>query len=86
MTLLQAQALGLGFNTLSAAQIYERRNGVSIKEFGLIAHPTVPFLGASPDGIVQNSSNPLVPKGTMLEIKCPPTRVIDGVVPEHYKI
>lgn len=69
-----------------ATQIYEKRNSVKIKEFGLIAHPTVPFLGASPDGIVEISDNLDVPKGTMLEIKCPPTRVIDGIVPKNYLI
>jgi putative phage-type endonuclease len=59
-----------------AIQIYEARNGVHIDEFGLVPHSTIPFLGASPDGI----SN----KGIMLEIKCPPKRKIVGIVPHHY--
>ena len=35
-----------------ATEIYERRNGVRVVEFGLLPHPTISFLGASPDGIV----------------------------------
>ena len=69
-----------------ATQIYENRNRVKIKEFGLIAHPVIPFLGASPDGIVEHSDNISVSKGTMLEIKCPPTRQITGEIPIHYLI
>ena len=32
-------------------------------------HPSIPFLGASSEGIT--------PEGMMLEIKCPPVRKID---------
>lgn len=47
-------------------------------EYGMICHPTIPFLGASPDGILFD--------GTMVEIKCPPTRQIEPneVVPYYY--
>jgi putative phage-type endonuclease len=47
-------------------------------EYGMICHPTIPFLGASPDGILFD--------GTMIEIKCPPTRQIEEneVVPYYY--
>lgn len=60
-----------------ATEIYERRNGVRVVEFGLLPHPTISFLGASPDGIVfgchgdcpgaQAKPSPL--DGHMLEIK-----------------
>ena len=46
--------------------IYEQRNNARVIEFGLMPHPSIPFLGASPDGIT--------PEGMMLEIKCPPVR------------
>tara|TARA_B100000929_G_scaffold291053_1_gene287571 strand:+ start:1674 stop:3119 length:1446 start_codon:yes stop_codon:yes gene_type:complete len=60
-----------------AIGIYEsRHNYIKVYEFGLIAHPTVSCLGASPDGIT--------PEGTMIEIKCPPKRVITGIVPHEY--
>lgn len=59
-----------------AKQIYELRYDKHVDEYGLIQHPTIPILGASPDGISTN--------GIMLEIKCPPKRKITGVVPPHY--
>jgi putative phage-type endonuclease len=59
-----------------AQRLYTARTGLEVQEFGLIPHATIPFLGASPDGIT--------PNGRMLEIKCPSKRVIDGNVPQHY--
>ena len=59
-----------------AVQIYERRNGTHVQEFGLIQHPEYSFLGASPDGITAD--------GVMLEIKCPPKREINGIIPSGY--
>ena len=59
-----------------AKQIYELRNDVEVFEFGCIKHPTINFLGASPDGITND--------GIMLEIKCPSSRVIDGIIPTGY--
>lgn len=62
-----------------AVQIYCSRYREEVLEFGMIQHPTIPFLGASPDGIIERT-------GTMLEIKCPVSRVIDGSIPRHYEI
>lgn len=59
-----------------AIQIYEHRNKCPVIEFGCIRHPIHHFLGASPDGIT--------PDGVMVEIKCPSSRVIDGVIPDGY--
>ena len=59
-----------------AKQIYEFRNNTYVHEFGCIKHPTIDFLGASPDGITND--------GIMLEIKCPSSRVIDGIIPTGY--
>ena len=53
-----------------AISIYERRHNTHVEEFGLLLHPTIDFLGASPDGITR--------EGIMLEIKCPYSRQIDG--------
>ena len=55
-----------------AIQMYERRTKTKIHEFGLLIHDTIPFLGASPDGITDD--------GIMVEIKCPVSRVINGNV------
>tara|TARA_B100001964_G_scaffold239445_1_gene306898 strand:+ start:138 stop:1379 length:1242 start_codon:yes stop_codon:yes gene_type:complete len=60
-----------------ANKIYEARNNVSVIEFGCIKHPTVDFLGASPDGIT--------PDGVMVEIKCPYRRKIIGIPPKYYE-
>jgi len=52
-----------------AQKLYSQMNaGVFVHEFGLLKHPTVSFLGASPDGITD--------LGVMLEIKCPWRRKI----------
>ena len=59
-----------------AIQIYEHRNKTQVIEFGCIRHPTIHHLGASPDGITAD--------GVMVEIKCPSSRVIDGIIPDVY--
>lgn len=56
--------------------IYQHRNKVEVLEFGCLRHPSLHFLGASPDGIT--------PDGIMLEIKCPVSRKITGIPPHHY--
>jgi putative phage-type endonuclease len=61
-----------------ACAIYEKRNFTHVNDFGLLRHPNIDFLGASPDGISD--------QGIMLEIKCPYARKIDGTVPEQYYI
>jgi len=59
-----------------AVLIYKNRNNVDVLEFGCLRHPSIPFLGASPDGIT--------PDGIMLEIKCPTSRKITGIPPRYY--
>jgi putative phage-type endonuclease len=59
-----------------ACDIYSRRYGVVVNEFGLLRHPTIAFFGASPDGITD--------QGVMLEIKCPFKRKITGEIPLQY--
>eukprot|EP00873_Tetraselmis_striata_P043838 jgi/Tetstr1/464102/TSEL_008907.t1 len=59
-----------------ACELYERRTGARVHEFGLLPHRTIEGFGASPDGITD--------MGIMLEIKCPFTRVITGEVPGAY--
>lgn len=51
-----------------ACGIYKKRMQCEVHEFGLLKHPTIPFFGASPDGITD--------LGVMLEIKCPLKREI----------
>lgn len=64
----------------SATMIYSHRMNVKVREFGLMMHPTISFLGASPDGIASNEKlNGGKSKhiGRMLEIKCPFKRRIN---------
>jgi putative phage-type endonuclease len=69
-----------------AIDIYARRNNVVVHEYGCIPHPTLPYFGASPDGICDYSSNNKNYIGRMLEIKCPKSRPITGIIPEHYEL
>lgn len=60
-----------------AISMYEKRRNVKVLDFGLMIHPDIPWLGASPDGITAD--------GICLEVKAPLTRQIEsGVVPHHY--
>jgi len=61
-----------------ATEIYEKHNKLQVLEFGLMPHPTLEWLGASPDGITD--------KNVMLEIKCPFRRKITGIPPFYYWI
>jgi len=61
-----------------AQSVYSAINSdLAIYEFGLLRHPTISHIGASPDGISE--------MGVMVEIKCPWKRKIqEGSVPLQY--
>jgi len=63
---------------------YTHTYKTTVGEFGCIRHPTVPFLGASPDGINIDPTSDRF--GRMLEIKNPVSREITGVPKEEYWI
>jgi len=77
-----------------AIMIYEIIYNSKVGEFGLIQHPTISYLGASPDGIsmsltLDGKINKYL--GRMLEIKCPPARKIinygkikGNICPDYY--
>lgn len=56
------------------------RDGAQIHELGRIQHRTIPGLAASPDGLY--TAGPL--SGSLVEIKCPITRVIGTEIPFDY--
>jgi len=60
-----------------ATMFYERYKNYTVLDFSLIPHPTIDIIAASPDGICKEN-------GTMLEIKCPMNRKIDGKPPIYY--
>lgn len=59
-----------------ATRLYCLLKGTGISDFGLIPHPSIRWLAASPDGITDD--------GVMLEIKCPKRRQITGIPPLYY--
>ena len=62
-----------------ANRLYSQLNNTKVIEFGLVSHPKLNWLAASPDGIT--------PDGIMLEIKCPKSRKIDETsIPIYYYI
>jgi putative phage-type endonuclease len=67
---------GVMFEQVACDAYSVKNNGIHVHEFGLLKHPTVPHLGASPDGISE--------LGIMLEIKCPYRRKITGEIPYQY--
>ena len=58
------------------AGIYEHRTGRRIIDFGLMPHPDLSFIAASPDGITEC--------GRMIEIKAPISREIIGIPLIYY--
>ena len=56
-----------------ATRLYRKKFNTNVIEFGLLLHPSLKYIAASPDGIT--------PNGIMLEIKCPYSRKIEEGVP-----
>jgi hypothetical protein len=65
-------------------QIYEAKYGAKIKELGRLIHPEDERCSASPDGLIYDCIMAPNRKGRLIEIKCPVTRVIDGLIPKDY--
>ena len=61
---------------------YEYYNDVVVEEFGCIPHGSIPFLAASPDGIVTSRKN----NGRMVEIKNVVSRIITQIPKMEYYI
>ena len=83
-----AMAWGHMFEPVSV-QIYEHLTDEKVMFMGCIPHPEIPFLGASPDGIVSPwETDGGIRRRTqrLLEIKNPISREIDGIPSEAYWI
>jgi hypothetical protein len=59
-----------------ATRLYRINFNTQVLEFGSLVHPRLKWLRCSPDGITRD--------GTLVEIKCPFKRKINGFVPFHY--
>ena len=67
-----------------AKQILEETLEAEIKELGRIKHRTVPKIAASPDGLIISCKKDKTLVGRLVEIKCPPSRVISEKIPYDY--
>lgn len=65
-------------------QILEDTLGAKIQELGRIRHRNDPRVAASPDGLITECSKAPELVGSLVEIKCPPTRVINDKIPFEY--
>jgi putative phage-type endonuclease len=65
-------------------QILEETLGAKIQELGRIRHRNDPRVAASPDGLITECSKAPELVGSLVEIKCPPTRVINDKIPFEY--
>jgi hypothetical protein len=61
----------------------EKTLSCKIRDLGRIKHRELPWVAASPDGLIEEC---VVPEllGSLIEIKCPPTRVISDTIPFDY--
>jgi putative phage-type endonuclease len=64
-----------------ARATYEVAEGVMVEQPGFVLHQTIPYFGASPDGLVDSDG--------MIELKCPKISthieyILNGVAPEEY--
>ena len=73
--------IGHKYEPLST-NFYEFLFNTKIGEFGCIRHDTIPFIGASPDGINIDKTNKRY--GRLLEIKNPKSREITGIPKKEY--
>jgi putative phage-type endonuclease len=65
-------------------QILEETLGAKIQELGRIRHRKDTKVAASPDGLITECSKVPELVGSLVEIKCPPTRVINDKIPFDY--
>jgi len=65
-------------------QILETSLGAKIQELGRIRHRLDSRVAASPDGLITESTVSPELVGSLVEIKCPPTRIINDKIPFDY--
>jgi len=65
-----------------ARDVFERvfAKGKVFDGLGRVRHPTLPRLGASPDGLLLDGPK----QGNLLELKCPTSRELTGSIPLQY--
>jgi len=66
--------------------MYQLRNNCVIEEFGAVPHLELEHLAASPDGIIVECNDNAELVGRMVEIKCPYSRIPNGIISSQYWI
>lgn len=67
-----------------AKRIYEETTRCTILDVSCVQHPRVPFLGASPDGLIIPMDDDPRRYGRLVEFKCPMSRVEKPEIPVAY--
>jgi putative phage-type endonuclease len=67
-----------------AKKLYEDETNCTILEVSCAQHPRVPFLGASPDGLIVPKDDDPKRYGRLVEFKCPMSRVEKPEIPPAY--
>jgi putative phage-type endonuclease len=62
----------------------EKSLGCKIKDLGRIKHRAIPWVAASPDGLIESCETSAELVGRLVEIKCPTSRVIGNDIPFDY--
>lgn len=66
-----------------AKQLYEEMTRCTITDVGCIVHPQIPFLGASPDGLIVPKHEDPPRYGRLVEFKCPYSKVYTEIPSEY---
>jgi putative phage-type endonuclease len=68
-----------------AKRIFEERTKCKVHDVACVRHPRIPYLGASPDGLIEPTNGDLQRHGRLVEFKCPFSRVEkEGIPPAYY--
>jgi putative phage-type endonuclease len=83
----RALVWGTRLESVAKAIYCDYNGGTQIVDTTCVPHPTVPFLGASPDGITLTADPEDYRYGRLVEFKCPISRDFDlttPIKPEYY--
>jgi putative phage-type endonuclease len=67
-----------------AKRLFEERTKCKVHDVACVRHPRIPYLGASPDGLIEPTNGDQQRHGRLVEFKCPISRPMTNGVPEAY--
>ena len=80
---ITALAWGTRFEPI-AKRLYEEKTKCAITDVSCVQHPRIPFLGASPDGLIVPNEDDPRRYGRLVEFKCPISRAPKDEIPPGY--